>query len=180
MGEDEKKDKINYKEQYQLSPRLKKLEAIVIGAVKSIADKRKDNNMEPNDGILVVFGDFYPSCPIATEFEGGNSLKGTYMTVENDDFPGTLEMCITDDIDGAVIVDRTGQVLGTGAYIKVEDSSFSSSVNGTRHLAAISCTTYDEVMFTVALSKSTNKVSVYKDGERVELYDPTDTNGEDD
>jgi DNA integrity scanning protein DisA with diadenylate cyclase activity len=84
------------------------------------------------------------------------------------------------DYDGAVLIDRTGQLLGARVYVEVTKPNIDHEVQGTRHLAAVSGSTLEEVISTIALSQTTNKVTMYKKGKQEDIYEPEVKSKEDD
>ncbi|MFH1455631.1 MAG: DNA integrity scanning protein DisA nucleotide-binding domain protein [archaeon] len=164
---------IEYETQFKLSDDLKNVKNRLREICCNISDRRVTGELE--GGLLIALGDYFQGVPAARQL-GINSLQDRLLTVFQDDFQETLESLMRPDStyhDGAIIVDRTGQVLGASVYLEVEHPNREIDEGcSTRHLAANSYSMRPETIRTYTVSEETGKVRIYFSGERIELYDP--------
>jgi len=164
---------IDYETQFKLSDDLKNVKIRLRETCEKISDKRAEGNLE--GGLLIALGDYFQGVPAARQL-GKNPLQDRLITVFQDDFQETLEDLMIPDStyhDGAILIDRTGQVLGASVYLQVEHPDIDIDEGcSTRHLAACSYSKRPETIRTYTVSEETGKVRIYINGERTEIYDP--------
>lgn len=124
-------------------------------------------------GALIVLGAFAQhnyTVPGIRQIRE-NPLGGELLFVTDDGIEERLKELF--NLDGAIIVDQTGQLLGARMYLLVEqaDILLDDEVN-TRHLAAASFSGRDDIMACFTLSEETSKVRLYIEGKQEEVFDP--------
>lgn len=123
-------------------------------------------------GCLIVFGIFKSNVSGMRQL--GVSKLEKYISVMGTHEEEFLNMVNSGD-DGAIVISDSGQVLGTGIYLIVDDPTLDIPEGaGTRHISAASFSTREEILATFTLSEETWIVRKWKDGSVSEQFDPTD------
>ena len=119
-------------------------------------------------GAIVVLGDFSQSKePVAglVQMKPKENPIQTFMLVNSEDGIDAITKYSQQPYDGAIVVDRTGQIIGAGVYLVVDYPTISIPDGcGTRHKAAASFSLRDDVVAVLTLSEETNTIRVWKDG----------------
>jgi len=80
-----------------------------------------------------------------------------------------------DEADGAIIINRNGQIIGGRVYLIVDNPGLEVPDGcGTRHISAASFSIRDDVIAVFTLSEETSVVRSWKNGAFVEQYNPED------
>jgi len=133
-------------------------------------------------GILVVLGVFDTA---KGHIIGGMRQIGVnpiqkYMDVSSLSFKDDIKLLLEEGHDGAVIVNRNGQIIGNRIYLIVENPALEVPEGcGTRHISAASFSTREDVMAVFTLSEETSVVRTWKEGVFVDQYHPRDDDEED-
>ena len=123
-------------------------------------------------GSLIVLGIFKSHVPGMRQL-GGTKLE-KYINVMGANEDEFINMIKSGD-DGSIVISDSGQVLGTGIYLMVDNPTVDVPEGaGTRHISAASFSTRDEVIAAFTLSEETRVVRRWKDGAVVEQFDPSD------
>ncbi len=168
---------VSYEDQFKLSNSIRDVRRRLTEICEAISDKKYEGELE--GGLLIAFGDYFQGLPLARQM-GTNPFKDIALYVHDEEFQKTLEDLMqpsSPDHDGAVIVDRTGQVLGARIYLDVTYPDVLIDENcGTRHIAAASYSMEPATICTFTVSETNAKTRVYFDGQRKHLYNPEDKN----
>lgn len=124
-------------------------------------------------GALIVIGDFAPIGSIKGAIPPReNPFEGLFLSAGDKAFQ---KMLLQDPAleDGAVVVDKSGQVLGGRIYLLV-DNPLVDVPEGcfARHRAAASASLRKDVEAVITLSEEKNVARVFRNGKVAEEYDP--------
>lgn len=128
-------------------------------------------------GILVVFGifDTAKDCVVSGMRQIGINPIQKYIDISNTSFNDDISDLFRDGSDGAIIINRNGQVIGSKVYLIVDNPSLEVPDGcGTRHISAASFSERDDVIAVFTLSEETSVVRTWKDGSFTDQFDPED------
>ena len=128
-------------------------------------------------GILVVLGvfDSVNDHVISGMRQIGINPIQKYINICDKSFKKDVATIFREGADGAIIINRSGQIIGTRVYLVVDDSSLDVPDGcGTRHISAASFSTRDDVIAAFTLSEESSIVRNWKNGAFVEQYNPDD------
>jgi len=128
-------------------------------------------------GILVVFGVFDTSKEYVVSGMrqiGINPIQ-KYIDISSSSFKDDISDLFRDGSDGAIIINRNGQIIGSKVYLIVDNPSLEVPDGcGTRHISAASFSERDDVIAVFTLSEETSVVRTWKDGSFTDQFDPED------
>ena len=128
-------------------------------------------------GILVVFGIFDTASGYVVKDMrqiGLNPIQ-KYLNVSSQSFEKEIKKLFREGLDGAIVVNRNGQIIGSRAYLIVDNPSLEVPEGcGTRHITAASFSIRKDVISVFTLSEETSTVRIWKDGNFSEQYSPED------
>jgi DNA integrity scanning protein DisA with diadenylate cyclase activity len=160
---------------YQFNLSREKVEKKIFSMLCEIS---KRHLMEKKSvGILVVVGDFGTSNN--HQVDGMRSFGGKqiekYMNVLFQQFEDDILKMFESGNDGAIVINQSGQVLGKGICLRVDNLSLDiPEGTGTRHISAASFSTREDVLATITLSEETLAVRLWKNGSFVEQFAPVE------
>jgi len=166
--EDSQKPAVDFSMQFNFAKNHEKIEQYIIESLKVIA-KEIDNGKESAIGSIIVLGDFEKFGPIV---EGMVQMKPKQNPVENLLVFDETQNCVAHikefsktPFDGAIVVNRTGQIIGAGVYLVVSDPLLDTPDDcGTRHKAAASFSKRTDIISVLTLSEETNIIRVWQHG----------------
>lgn len=124
-------------------------------------------------GALVVLGCFDSNPTVMGMRQLGNKKIEKYINVAFGQFEADVVKLFETGDDGAIIINQNGQILGTGAYLTVDNPSLDiPEGTGTRHISAASFSTRKDILSTFTLSEETLTVRMWKNGQFAEQYRP--------
>lgn len=179
MEDDSGAPNVDFSMQFSLAKSDERGEKRILETLQHLVGEVAHGRLTPL-GALVVFGDFGKHGPVIS---GMVQMKPKQNPIESlkmiDTKPGYE--CILEysqaPHDGAVIIDRSGQIIGAGIYLVVEDPTLDMPDDcGTRHKAAASFSKRSDVISVLTLSEETNTVRIWKKGKQVHVYKATDEN----
>jgi len=136
-------------------------------------NKKRDTNL----GILVVFGVFDTSKEYVVSGMrqiGINPIQ-KYIDISNSSFKKDISELFRDGSDGAIVINRNGQIIGSKVYLIVDNPSLEVPDGcGTRHISAASFSERDDVIAVFTLSEETSVVRTWKDGSFTDQFNPED------
>jgi DNA integrity scanning protein DisA with diadenylate cyclase activity len=157
--------------QFRLATDNEKVEELIFNILKNIASKAKDRSL----GAIVVFGDFSQSRQCV---EGLVQMKPktnpitSLIMIDTEEGAEVIETFSRYPYDGAIIVDKTGQILGAGIYLMVDHPTLDIPDGcGTRHKAAASFSLHNDVISVLTLSEETNTIRLWRDGKEEEVIE---------
>jgi len=157
---------VDFSTQFALSSSVDEVEDAIISGILEIAKKASQGKID-KVGSLVVLGNFEKFGP---KIEGMTEMKPGKNPIKN------LHMVNTSDVklifaysvppaDGAIIIDRSGQIIGAGIYLVIDNPLIDVPHDcGTRHKAAASFSLRDDVIAVYTLSEETNLTRIWKNG----------------
>ena len=136
-------------------------------------DKKRDTKL----GILVVFGVFDTSKEYVVSGMrqiGINPIQ-KYIDISSPAFKDDVSDLFRDGSDGAIVINRNGQIIGSKVYLIVDNPSLEVPDGcGTRHISAASFSERDDVIAVFTLSEETSVVRTWKDGSFTDQFDAED------
>ena len=151
------------------------VEEFITKWLMNTADKIAKDETSPI-GCLIVLVNLSQANPT---MEGMRSLKPkqnpikTMLVANSKDGAKYLREYSQSPYDGAIVINKDGQILGAGMYLMVEDPSIEIPDGcGTRHMAAADFSLQSNVISVLTLSEETNTVRIWKNGKivREELF----------
>jgi DNA integrity scanning protein DisA with diadenylate cyclase activity len=160
--------------QFNAAREYLKVEKKIFGVLCTIS---KENRKQSKLGILVVLGvfDSVNDHVISGMRQIGINPIQKYINICDESFKKDIATIFREGADGAIIINRNGQIIGTRVYLVVDDSSLDVPDGcGTRHISAASFSTRDDVIAAFTLSEESSIVRNWKNGAFVEQYNPDD------
>jgi len=171
---------VDFSMQFSFAKNNEKFERTIFEILKDLA-KAVASGIEDPLGALVVLGDFEKEPRV----DGMVQMKPKQNPIEALRMIDTEagKQCVIEysrpPHDGAVVVDRSGQIVGAGVYLVVANPMLDTPEDcGTRHKAAASFSLRDDVIGVLTLSEETNTVRVWKDGKLKEVFRVEDVSEE--
>ena len=145
----------------------------IFNVLKNIASKAVDHNSSAqNVGAIVVFGDFpqdYQGVRGLVQMKPKQNPITSPIIINTDEAEEVIETFSRHPYDGAVVVNKAGQIIGAGIYLTVDHPTLDLPDGcGTRHKAAASFSLHNSVISVLTLSEETNKVRLWRDGKKEE------------
>jgi len=172
---------VDFSFQFNTAKEYEKVEKKIFGYVCELSDECSENDLKR--GVIAVVGRFDSSkeCIISGMRQIGKNPIQKYLSYSISSHKKEITSMMRENLDGAFVVNRNGQLLGAGIYLTVDNPSFEiPDGSGTRHITAASFSARDDVQSIVTLSEETNTVRLWKDGTFVEQYEPIiDEDGQD-
>jgi DNA integrity scanning protein DisA with diadenylate cyclase activity len=164
---------VDFSMQFSLAKNNERVERCIFESLQELA-REVAFGKQKSLGSIVVLGDFEKFGP---QIDGMVQMKPKQNPVESlrifDSTHGAAyikEFSIS-PFDGAMIVDKTGQIIGAGVYLVVEDPTLDTPEDcGTRHKAAASFSRREDVISVLTLSEETNTVRIWQHGKVKEVY----------
>lgn len=155
---------------YQLGVSRERVEKKVFSVLCGISEEL--HLKEKFVGAIIVLGIF--KSQVAGMRQLGSNKLEKYVNVLGTHEEDFLKMINSGD-DGAIVISDSGQILGAGIYLTVDDPTLDIPEGaGTRHISAASFSTREEILAAFTLSEETLIVRKWKDGAVSEQFDPTD------
>jgi len=166
---------IDFSYQFNAARDFQKVEKSIFTLLSQIS--RNNFNENRNIGLIIVLGVFDKSddhmVPGMRQI-GVNPIQ-KYINICEDAFTKDVFSMLNEGADGAIIVNRNGQIIGSKIYLVVDDSSLDVPDGcGTRHISAASFSTREDIIAVFTLSEETAVVRTWKNGTFVEQFDPSD------
>ena len=163
--------------QYSLSKEFLKIEKKIFDILKSISTKCYTD--KKSLGTIIVYGSF--------DINENHIVKGMrqiginpiqkFISFAYNNFSEDITNLILDNNDGAIIVDKSGQILGVKVYLTVDNPSLDVPEGcGTRHITAASFSQRKDVFSVTTLSEENLAVRKWKDGSFIDQFFPTEEN----
>ena len=138
---------------------------------------KEDRERDTKLGILVVFGVFDTSKEYVVSGMrqiGINPIQ-KYIDISSSSFKDDISDLFRDGSDGAIVINRNGQIIGSKVYLIVDNPSLEVPDGcGTRHISAASFSERDDVIAVFTLSEETSVVRTWKGGSFTDQFDPED------
>jgi DNA integrity scanning protein DisA with diadenylate cyclase activity len=171
---------VDFSFQFNTAKEYEKVEKKIFTYICEIAKDCGENSIKK--GIIAVVGWFDSSKDylIPGMRQIGKNPVQKYLSYSISSHKKELVSMMSENLDGAFVINRNGQLLGSGIYLTVDNPSFEiPDGSGTRHITAASFSAREDVQSIITLSEETNTVRVWKNGTFVEQYEPFDDEGQD-
>lgn len=163
---------VDFSLQFGFAKSDERVETSLYDILKGIAAEIAEGHRE-NMGALIVLGDFSHSQSVEglVQMKPKQNPIDDLITVDDEDVVDLIIQFSEAPYDGAVVVDRTGQVIGAGVYLIVDNPTLEVPEDcGTRHKAAASFSLRSDVLAVLTLSEETNTIRIWKDGKQAEVH----------
>ena len=163
---------VDFTNQFNQAKLLENGNETIFSTMKSISDQ--GHSASKRAGLLLVFGIFDIEDGIVSGVaQMGSNPIVNYTSIFDDDFESFLIDKMSKE-DGAILINRTGQIIGGRVYLEVMHPDIAQEdEHGTRHRAAASFSMRKDVISIFTLSEQTLKLRRWAGGKVVETYDPT-------
>ena len=161
--------------QFSAAREHQKVEKKVFNILCEISKENKKSKSKL--GILVVFGvfDIAKDCVVSGMRQIGINPIQKYIDISNSSFKNDISELFRDGSDGAIVINRNGQIIGSKVYLIVDNPSLEVPDGcGTRHISAASFSERDDVIAVFTLSEETSVVRTWKDGSFTDQFNPED------
>ena len=161
--------------QFSAAREHQKVEKKIFSLLCEVAKENKARSKKL--GILIVLGIFDTAKDniVSGMRQIGINPIQKYIDISNSSFDKDISALLRDEADGAIIVNRNGQVIGSKVYLIVDNPALEVPDGcGTRHISAASFSMRDDVIAVFTLSEETSIVRTWKDGAFVDQYNPED------
>lgn len=161
--------------QFSAAREHQKVEKKVFNILCEISKENKKSKSKL--GILVVFGvfDTAKDYVVSGMRQIGRNPIQKYIDISNTSFKEDISELFRDGSDGAIIINRNGQVIGSKVYLIVDNPSLEVPDGcGTRHISAASFSEREDVLAVFTLSEETSVVRTWKDGSFTDQFNPED------
>lgn len=166
---------IDFSYQFNAAKDYQKVEKKIFTLLCEIS--KETYKKQKNTGLIIVLGTFDKSDDhiVAGMRQIGINPVQKYLNLCEDAFTKDIFSMLREGSDGAIIVNRNGQIIGSKIYLVVDDSSLEVPDGcGTRHISAASFSTRDDILAVFTLSEESFVVRTWKNGTFVEQFDPSD------
>ena len=171
---------VDFSFQFNTAKEHEKVEKNIFDILCKVSQGSLENKL--NRGALVVLGGFdihKNNIIFGMRQIGKNPIQKYVNIITRTHQKDILEM-LSQNYDGAFIINRNGQLLGVGIYLTVEEPNLEiPEGSGTRHITAASFSTREDVQSVFTLSEENNTVRIWKGGVFVEQYDPSEPEEDD-
>jgi DNA integrity scanning protein DisA with diadenylate cyclase activity len=159
--------------QFSAAREHQKVEKKIFSILCEVSQENKDRQKKL--GILVVFGVFDTAKDyiVSGMRQIGINPIQKYIDISSTSSKKDIQSLFREEADGAIIVNRNGQLIGSKVYLIVDNPALEVPDGcGTRHISAASFSTRDDVIAVFTLSEETSVVRTWKNGEFVDQYNP--------
>ena len=170
-----KMSSIDFSYQFNAARDYQKVEKVIFSILSDIS--KENYKKSKNIGLIIVLGTFDKSDDhhVSGMRQIGVNPIQKYMNLCDDTFSKDIFSLFREGSDGAIIVNRNGQIIGSKVYLVVDDSSLDVPDGcGTRHISAASFSTREDIIAVFTLSEESFVVRTWKNGTFVEQFDPSD------
>jgi len=161
--------------QFSAAREHQKVEKKIFGLLCEVAKENKDRAKKL--GILIVLGIFDTAKDniVSGMRQIGINPIQKYIDISSSSFDKDISVLLRDEADGAIVVNRNGQIIGSKVYLIVDNPALEVPDGcGTRHISAASFSMREDVIAVFTLSEETSIVRTWKDGAFVDQYNPED------
>lgn len=158
---------VSFKTQLAFENNGQFVEEFIYKWLLNLADKILKNDIKPF-GCLIVLGNYSDGSG-----EGMFQLKPktnpikSLLMINSKDGAKYIKEFSQAPYDGAIIVNKDGQILSAGMYLNISECLDIPDGCGTRHMAAASFSLQKNVTSVLTLSEETNTVRIWKLGKIV-------------
>ncbi len=168
---------VDFTFQFTSAREYQKIEKKILHQLCAVAEEsHKSSN---KIGLLIVWGNFNYSTDNHVYGMRQISINPIqkYLNISSESSKEEISELLREGLDGAIIINNDGQVLGSKIYLIVENPILEiPEGTGTRHISAASFSKREDVMAVFTLSEETSVVRVWKDGVPEEKFNPGEDN----
>ncbi len=160
---------VDFSEQISLDKNIVQVESDIYQSLKVIAQEVDDNEHYPIGSIIVLarFESFGPRVDGMVQMKPKQSPIESHITISS----RYIKQFSSTPYDGAIIVDKFGQIIGAGIYLIIDKPTLEIPDGcGTRHKAAASFSLRNDVNSVLTISEETNIVRIWKDGQILSAF----------
>lgn len=173
MEEQNNEPYVDFSLQFNLAKNNEKIERCIFESLRDVA-KSVAEGKSTKLGALIVLGDFEkfgPRTKGMVQMKPKQNPVESLIMLENENGPSIIREFSGTGFDGAMIVDKTGQIIGAGVYLVIDQPMLETPEDcGTRHKAAASFSKRADVISVLTLSEETNTVRIWQDGKVKEVF----------
>lgn len=161
--------------QFNAAREYRKVEKKIYSLLCDISKESLQSNKKI--GLIIVMGlfDKAESHIVYGMRQIGINPIQKYINIGEEPFAKDVLSLFREGADGAIVVNKDGQIIGSKIYLVVDDSSLDVPDGcGTRHISAASFSTRDDILAVFTLSEENSVVRTWKNGSFVEQFDPSD------
>jgi DNA integrity scanning protein DisA with diadenylate cyclase activity len=166
---------IDFSYQFNAARDHQKVEKVIFSILCEIS--KENFKKSKNIGLIIVLGVFDKSDDhhVSGMRQIGVNPIQKYINLCDESSSKDVYSHFREGADGAIIVNRNGQIIGSKVYLVVDDSSLDVPDGcGTRHISAASFSTRQDIIAVFTLSEESAVVRTWKNGSFVEQFDPSD------
>ncbi len=164
---------VDFSLQLSLDNNSEHVESSIFEWLKIIAKDVVEDKANPI-GAIIVLGDFEMHGPCVdgmVQMKPKQNPVESLVMIDTDDGDNLIREYSKSPYDGAIVVHRSGQILGAGIYLVVDNPMLETPDDcGTRHKAAASFSERNDVISVLTLSEETNTVRLWKDGKTKSVF----------
>ena len=164
---------VDFSLQLSLAREAEHVEANIFEQLKAMAQKIAAGEGKPL-GALIVLGDFDrhgPQVDGMVQMKPKQNPVESLLMIDSGDGDKIIRDFSESPFDGAIVVNRNGQILGAGIYLVVDNPMLETPEDcGTRHKAAASFSERKDVISVLTLSEETNTVRLWKSGKTKNVF----------
>ena len=145
---------VDFSFQFNTAKEYAKVEKKIFSYVCEIADDCIES--EKSRGVIAVVGWFDASKDyvVSGMRQIGKNPIQKYLSFSVSSHKKELVSMMSENSDGAFVINRNGQLLGSGIYLTVDNPSFDiPDGSGTRHITAASFSAREDVQCIITLSE---------------------------
>jgi DNA integrity scanning protein DisA with diadenylate cyclase activity len=161
---------VDFSLQFCLATDNEKVEEDILGILKNMVSEARHDV-----GAIVVFGDFSKSRQCVAgliQMKPKTNPITSLIMIDSKEGAEIVKTFSMPPHDGAIVVDKTGQILGAGIYLMVNHPTLELPEGcGTRHKAAASFSLHNDVISVLTLSEETNIIRLWRDGKEEEVIE---------
>tara|TARA_A100001011_G_scaffold400058_1_gene512027 strand:+ start:2435 stop:3019 length:585 start_codon:yes stop_codon:yes gene_type:complete len=167
---------VDFSFQFNAAKEHDKIEKRIFSLLKNIS-KQTSKLKTKKVGCLIVFGNFEAAenhVVFGMRTISKNPIQ-KYMNISASSNEKEIISLFKENLDGAIIINKNGQILGANIYLIVDNPSLDiPDGSGTRHISAASFSTKEDIRAVFTLSEETSVVRVWKNGVFVEQFSPNE------
>lgn len=170
---------VDFSFQFNVAKEHDKIEKRIFSMLRTIS-KQTCKLKTKRVGCLVVLGNFDAATNhiVAGMRQISKNPIQKYLNISANSCEKEILSLFKESLDGAVIINKNGQLLGAGIYLIVDNPSLDiPDGSGTRHISAASFSTKENIQAVFTLSEETSIVRSWKNGVFVEQYSPNEDLG---
>jgi len=175
----ENRPSVDFSFQFNAAKEHDKIEKRIFSLLKNIS-KQTYKLKTKRVGCLVVLGNFdtAENHVVSGMRQITKNPIQKYINISTSSFEKEITSLFKEGLDGAIIINKNGQILGASIYLIVDNPSLDiPDGSGTRHISAASFSTKDGIRAVFTLSEETSIVRVWKNGVFIEQFSPNEESG---